>query len=63
MIKNLNRNKYNFILQASEGIYLFEAYCLKGISEQKAKRDKRLELFKIYDRKKIGIIGKLVKAV
>ena len=38
---------YNLLLQANEGIYLFEAYCLTGISELKGKRDKSLELFKI----------------
>ena len=27
-------NKYIFLIQASEKIYLFEAYCLTGISEQ-----------------------------
>ena len=31
--KILTKNKYNLLLQASKEIYLFEAYCLKGISE------------------------------
>ena len=34
MIKNLNK-KYHLLLQASEEIYLLEAYCLNGISEQR----------------------------
>ena len=47
MIKNLYKKKYNHLLQASEEKYLLEAFCLKGISERKVKRNKRLELFKI----------------
>ena len=49
VIRNLNKrkqNKYNLLLLAREEINLFEAYWLKCISEQKSKRDKRLELLK-----------------
>ena len=42
-IKNETKNKYNILLRASEAskeYILVEAICLKGVSEQKAKRDK-----------------------
>ena len=49
--KSKQKDKNNLLLRVSEEIYLFEAYCLKVFSEQKAKRDKRLELLKTDDKK------------